>query len=139
MVDSLARALKVKSSQVKSADRCILRTDSIIQKDINLFRREDSFLITKKDAYLDLKLLAIDSTVAYIRLSNRDTITRTEMRRSTFFSTAYTDIYLSSASPYNHITSGASFRVQVPRLIITIGPQIGYDLINRKATVGIGV
>ncbi|HJT75022.1 MAG TPA: hypothetical protein VJ720_13405, partial [Chitinophaga sp.] len=137
IIDSLAAALKVKPTLVKSVDRYIQRIDTVIRTEVIYQRYQDSIVITKKDGYIDLKAVGRDSGVSSISLKHIDTLWRTEVRKSPLLKSPYTEVYLRSSSPYNHISHGSLLQIKSPRPLISVGPYIGYDPIHQNISTGL--
>ncbi|SEW21675.1 hypothetical protein SAMN05428988_3236 [Chitinophaga sp. YR573] len=139
LIDSLAGALRIKPTAVKSIERYVVRTDTVIRTDVKYVRTADSVILSKDDSYLHLLAVGKDSGISYFRLKHTDTICRVEVIKAPLLRRAYTDIYLRSASPYNTIVSGNSIRVISPQPFLTIGPYIGYDPFVNKMSFGLSV
>ena len=130
LIDSLSHALKVKVAQIKTVDRYIVRTDTIVNKEINFERSADSVVISKKDNYLELRAVGKDSGLSYLSLHHIDTIYRITVNKTPILKKPYTDIYLRSASPYNRIVSGDAFQAVGRRPILTVGPSVGFGIVT---------
>ncbi|NLR60670.1 hypothetical protein HGH93_21350 [Chitinophaga polysaccharea] len=128
LIDSLSHALKVKAVLIKTVDRYIVRTDTVVNKEIIFERSADSVVISKKDNFLELLAVGKDSGLSYFNLHHIDTIYRITVNKTPIFKKPYTDIYLRSASPYNRIVYGDAFHEVGRRPILTVGPGVGYGI-----------
>lgn len=138
MVDSLARALRLKTRNIQAVDRYIIRTDTIIKDSVIVTRFEDTVIFHKKDNYLDLTGFA-SSEKNWIELKLTDTIFRVENRHTPIFRTPYSQIYLTNANPYSKIVAGNVLKITSPKPMITIGPSFGWDPLSGKIVPAISV
>lgn len=139
LIDSLSRALNVKAGQIRGVDRYIVRTDTVVRKQVSYIKSQDSIIISKADPYLNLHVVAKDSGTSYFSLKHTDTLWRISITRRPLFKAPYTEVLLRSASPYNSISHGSSFEIKSPRPVVTVGPYAGYDFISRRMSAGLSI
>lgn len=139
IIDSLSKALKLRPVQIKSIDRYVTVTDTLIVDNVQYLKSADSVIISKVDDYIHLKAVGVDSGRSYIQLQHFDTLYRILVTKTPLLGKPFTDVYLRSASPYNKIIAGNSFHVPAPRSVLSLGPSFGYDILSHKVTIGISV
>lgn len=138
LIDSLRRALKIKSGTIKTVERIVLQTDTIIRDGILVEAVPDSTVILKQDSYLYLKAVA-NKEGNFVELRHIDTLLRIQTERRPLLGQPFTEVHLRSASPYNQIQSGFSFSVPSRRPLIVLGPVVNYDPFQRKFSFGVGL
>jgi len=139
IIDSLSKALKVKPVQIKSIDRYVTVTDTLIVDHVKYLNSADSVIISKVDDYINLKAVGMDSGRSSIHLQHFDTLYRISVTKTPLLGKPLIDVYLRSASPYNKIVAGNSLHIPAPRPMLSLGPSFGYDILSHNLTVGVSV
>jgi len=76
-----------------------------------------------------------DSGTFSIKLTN-DTVSFITTKKRHLFKTNYL-VDFTHSNPYVKTTEGSAYTYTIPRNILTFGPYIGYDLIQKKPSIGI--
>lgn len=136
LVDSVSKSLKGKNIQVIT--QVIQRTDTVFQKLPVTMDSLGNFEFEKKDAYLTLQAKG-NKDFADITLQTVDTITFALTKTKHLFKADVTQIDINNTNPYNKVQEGRSFSIREKKILVSIGPQIGYNPFTQKITIGIGL
>lgn len=140
IIDSLAKIIKVKDSQIKGLEQYVSRIDTtFVTKSTPVYIGKDTaYKVSKVDAWVNIEAIAGKDTGS-IHFSAIDTLTRTEVHKTPLIGKSKTYVDLTNASPYVHVVEGYSFHTVDRQATITIGPYVGYDPIAKKPSVGISI
>lgn len=139
MIDSMARAIHVKSKQIKTVDRVVVKVDTLIKEKIVYKKYTDSSLFSYQDRYVSLFAVGKDTGSHFDFRLTPDTLDITKVSHTPLFGKSYTNGYIHHSNPYFNSPAAASFLVEQPRVLFDIGVSGGYDLINHKPYLGIGI
>lgn len=139
IIDSLSSALRVKPSQINRIDRIVTKIDTLWRDSIVYISAIDSTIIKRSDRYVEI--LAVGKKEgSYIHFnltpdtSNYITVTKTPL-----FRPPSSTIYVTHSNMYFRTTNGDSYEVKPKRILFNIAPSIGYDFLNKRIYIGIGI
>lgn len=144
LADSLANALKIKSSDIITIDRFISKTDTVFKTGFISVYRDSSdkcpeyYITEHKDAWITLRAVGGKDTSS-IAMTSVDTLTRIETVHNPIIGATKRSIIIGNANPYNTISEGNSFTIREKRAFLSIGPSVGYNPFTRKIDVGISI
>lgn len=143
--DSLARALRVKTSRIKAVDVYIYKHDTTFEtKDkpyIPSPGSDTSSYFKYQDEYLNLETSTIKNKNS-LHLGLVDTLTRSVIEKHKGFlglGGTYNNVVLRNANPYVQIREGSSYTIKQKKTWLAIGPVFSYDVLTNKPSVGIGI
>jgi hypothetical protein len=139
LTDSITSSLKGKVI-VKTVVKYTVQTDTVF-KDLPVYiDSNQNFSIVKTNNYIDLKAWgSLKEQKANVSLLSRDTLTFIDYTQKRFLRANKRIVDISSKSPYNKITAGNFVTLKEPKVLFTVGPYIGYDMINRRWGTGISL
>ncbi len=138
-IDSLAKLLKIKPKQIKGEDVVTVITDTEFVRlptQHVIVAKDTMYRVEKHDAWVDVVATAgkIDGSIT---LKVRDTFTRLETVKTSWFKPTVRSVYILNKNPYSRPSEGSSFIIKEKQTWLTIGPYIGYDPFNRCLSGGI--
>lgn len=139
LIDSLAHALSIKSSEITTIDHYITKVDTLWRDNVVYIPADsttDSTIIRRRDNYVDI--LAVGKTTgSYIKFFlKEDTLTRIVTEHNPLFGRSTTNVYLRHSNPYYYTPQGNSFTLNQKTPIFSIGLSLGYDVLNNRVSFG---
>lgn len=136
VTDSYKRLLK---GRVKI--KTVIKYEYLLDTSVKVPITKDTsgkFHMKYSDNYLTLEANEIKKDVGEFKLSLTDTITHIGYVRKRFLRANEEVINLNSKSKYVKITQGTSITRKEPKVLVVIGPQLGYNPFTNKFYGGIG-
>lgn len=138
--DSLAKALKLKPKYIQGVDKIVTK-DSVVYKDLPSkpllqANGDTAYAVSFNDAWTDITAV-VGKDTGTILYESRDTLTRVDVVENHLFKPTTHTIYMGNANPHNEVKEGASFSIKEKRAWLSVGPYIGYDPFQKKASIGI--
>lgn len=139
--DSLAKALRVKPKFVRGVDQYVYSVDTVftVTPVVTYQNKDTAFTVRKKDLWVDIEANVRTRGQSTLRFSSKDTLTRTEIVKTPLFGATTRYITIRNANPYNVVEKGYSWTVKEKRAWLTVGPYIGYDVLNMRPSIGVSV
>ena len=140
-VDSISEVLKVSKNNIDGVLAVTSKLDTIFQpKYIPVYMDGKKYFgFEKKDNYLTLTAIIKDTNDISVRLQSLDTLHVVSYHKTKFLGATTNYVDISNSSPYNKIVSGYNYIQKEHTKRFGIGPNVSYDPINNKVTVGIGL
>lgn len=134
--DSLQLALK---GNVKTITSTIVVVDTVF---VNVPIQIDSteFTVKVSDPYIELLVQGDLSTKSSsVQIGLVDTINLAILERDPLFGRRTVKATVFNANPYVTPTYGTGAILKERRNVLTVGPYIGYDILNQRPSIGIAV
>ena len=140
LIDSMAKALKVKPKQIKGVDRIIIQVDTLLTTKTVFLPSEDSSVISYKDSWVDIKAVGKKEGSSYVNFRlTPDTTSLIRVEKKPLFKQPYTEVYVKHSNPYFNTSGASSLVIKEPKVLFSIGLVGGYDPFQNKAFIGIGI
>lgn len=137
--DSLRRLLKLKEKEIVSITSMASKVDTGFSEKVIYVDSTNTYQFHKKDNYLDLSgVLYKNDNKVDLKLGMLDTLTIVPYHKVRFFKESY-GVDVSNKSPYVNIVSGYSYQYSKPTKRFGIGPNISFDISNKKVIFGVGI
>lgn len=140
MVDSLAKALKVKPKVIQGEDRYIYEIDTVfnVKPYPVLVAKDTAYKVTKQDDYINVSAIA-GPTVGSISIQSVDTLIRIETSKTNIWGKTTDNVLIRNTNPYNKLQSGFSYSKIQKKTFLTIGPSVNYDPFRNQFSAGLSV
>lgn len=137
--DSLKRVLKGRP-KIKEVTTYVSVIDTYFA-DVPVKVQGDSiFSIAKQDSYIFVSAQGnVNTGIGEINFFSIDSITYISYKKKKFLKANEHTINISNKNPYNTIVSGAAIQYKEPKVLLVVGPQLGYSPFNNKVYGGFGV
>lgn len=140
-IDSLAKLLKIKPKQIKGEEVLTIVTDTEfirLPAKVVVIAKDTMYRVEKHDAWVDIVATAGKSDGS-ITLKVKDTFTRLETIKTSWFKPTVRNIYILNKNPYSRASQGSSFSIKEKQTWLTVGPYIGYDPFSRRLSGGVSI
>lgn len=140
-VDSISEVLKVSKNNIDGVLAVTSKTDTFFKPQyIPIYENGKKYFgFEKKDNYLTLTGIIRDTNDISINLQSFDTLHVVSYHKTKFLGATTNYVDISNSSPYNKIVSGYSYIQKERTKRFGIGPNVSYDPINNRVTVGVGL
>jgi hypothetical protein len=138
-LDSFAKLLKIKPKQIKGEEvvTVVLDTQFVtLPSKVVVVAKDTLYRIEKHDPWVDVVAIA-GRVSGTITLKVKDTFTRLETVKTSWFKPTVRTVYILNKNPYSRASTGSSFTFKEKQIWLTIGPYIGYDPFSRSLSGGI--
>lgn len=143
LLDSVAKVLGIKVKYIQGAERITIKVDTVIKNIpstpvIVEHNKDTAFRIERHDGWNDIVATAGPDSGSIV-FRSRDTITRLEVVKVPLIGPTERYVYINHANPYVKVDQGASFKIKEKQPWLSVGPYIGYDPFQNKASIGVGI
>lgn len=140
LVDSLAKALKLKPKFINGEDRYIFKTDTFFREVPNVvyLGKDTVYNVRKLDNHIDVNAYA-GKDFGLITVKSQDTLIRIETSKTNIWGKTTDNVLLRNTNPYNKIYAGYSYSKVQKRTYLTLGPAIIYDPFRNQFSLGVSL
>lgn len=141
LTDSIAKILKGRNS-VEQVTTFIPRIDTVIKKVPVYIDTNNNFHMEVQDNYIKLRAEGnVATNEGSFTLQGIDTMTYVDFWDKHLFRADERKVAVINKNPYIKITEGSSITLKSPKVLLSVGPQVGVTLYQGKIQpyVGIGV
>lgn len=117
--------------------KIVVKTDTFFKSNV-VMDSNCNFFTEKKDNYLSLSVKGNKDSATFTYQSI-DTITYIDFVKYRFLRSNLRTVDIKNKNPYNKITAGQAFVLKEAYTYLSLGPQIGFNPINQKIYLGIGI
>lgn len=137
--DSIAKLLGTKPSDVQSVTSVTTKGDVKVETETVYVDSTKTYLFSDSTNYYALTgKLNTNTKKVNLDFGTVDTLTIVPYKKRRFFKETFA-VDVTNKNPYNHIVSGYSYTSSERVKRFGIGPQVGYDPVNKRITYGIGI
>lgn len=142
-IDGLKNDKEIQATKIAKLDKLLAKIK--ITTKVDTFFKTKSFIDSnfnfyaeKKDEWIKLSVKG-NKDSAIFKYSSIDTIVYVEYIKRNIFKSNEHIVDIKNTNPYNKINTGSSFKIKETTTYLSAGPQIGWNPINQKLYIGIGV
>lgn len=140
VTDSFKKVLRGRT-RISSVTTTASKADTyFVNVPIYIDTSDSTYYFIKEDNYISIYgNVDITNRRTDISYKSWDTTTFIIYDRKRFLKSDIRTVNISNKNPYNTITHGNSVELKQQKSIFTVGPMVGYDVINNRVSAGVGI